>query len=315
MKWQVMRLTIYVDIILLENLCMNYIILFSTAYILKLKIRHLRLFLSSLIGAVYAVLAYMNIITIYTNIVAKIILSICMIYVAYNPKHIKWMFKELIVFYLISFALGGCAFALLYIVKPQDIFMVNGVYIGTYPLKIALLGGITGFIVTYIAFKVVKSRVNKNEIIYKAFVKFDEKLLQINVLLDTGNMLKDPISGEAVMLVEKQKLYELIPKDILDNVEEVLGGEFEGEYNIKYRTKIRIIPFTSVGKQNGMMLGIKVDEVRIITDVDEIMKRNAIICVYDKNFSKSGRYSGLIGLDMLERKESEENEFFENVER
>ena len=299
-------MTIYVDIVLLENLCMNYIILFSTAYILKLKIKHLRIFLSSLLGAVYAILAYANIIPMYTSVITKIILSICMIYIAYYPKHIKGLLKELIVFYLVSFALGGCAFALLYIVRPQDIFMVDGVYIGTYPLKIALLGGITGFIITYVAFKVVKSRVTKNEIIYKVIVKFDEKELETNVMLDTGNMLKDPISGEAVVLIEKQKLYEIMPKNLLDNIEKVLGGEFKEEQEVKYRTRLRIIPFTSVGKQNGMMLGIKVDEVKIITDVDEIINQNVIVCVYDKTFSKSRKYFGLIGLDILERKEAVE---------
>ena len=305
-------MTIYVDIVLLENLCMNYIILFSTAYILKLKIKHLRIFLSSLLGAVYAILAYTNIIPMYTSVITKIILSICMIYIAYYPKHIKGLLKELIVFYLVSFALGGCAFALLYIVRPQDIFMVDGVYIGTYPLKIALLGGITGFIITYVAFKVVKSRVTKDEIIYKVIVKFDEKELETNVMLDTGNMLKDPISGEAVVLIEKQKLYEIMPKNLLDNIEKVLGGEFKEEQEVKYRTRLRIIPFTSVGKQNGMMLGIKVDEVKIITDVDEIINQNVIVCVYDKTFSKSGRYFGLIGLDILERSEKK-NESFENA--
>ena len=226
-------MTIYVDIVLLENLCMNYIILFSTAYILKLKRKHIRIFISSLLGAIYAILAYANIIPMYTNIITKIILSICMIYIAYNPKHVKGMIKELMVFYLVSFALGGCAFALLYIVRPQDIFMKDGVYIGTYPLKIALLGGIVGFIVTYISFKIVKSRITKNEIIYKTIIKFDEKELEINVMLDTGNMLKDPITGEAVMLIEKEKLYGLIPRSILDNVENILGGEFEEEQQFK----------------------------------------------------------------------------------
>ena len=296
-------MTIYVDVVLLENLCMNYIILFSTAYIIKLKIRHIRLIMSSLIGSVYAILAYINIMPIYTNLVVKVILSISMIYIAYKPKHIKGLLKELIVFYLASFALGGCAFALLYIVKPQDIFIKNGVYIGTYPLKIALLGGITGFIITYISFKIVKSRVTKNEIIYKILVKFEGRQLETTVMLDTGNMLKDPLSGESVILIEKQKLYEILPSSLLENMGKILGGEFDTVQCEQYKTRLRIIPFTSVGKQNGMMIGIKSDEVKIITDVDEIIKKDVIICMYEKNFSKSGKYFGLIGLDMLERKE------------
>ncbi len=300
-------MTIYVDIVLLENLCMNYIILFGTAYIIKIKVRHIRIFFASMIGAVYAVLAYSGIFPIYANLITKIVLSICMAYIAFNPKKLKGLIKELIVFYLVSFALGGCAFALLYIVRPQDIFMKNGVYIGTYPLKIALLGGITGFIITYVAIKIVKTRITKNEIIYKAKIEIGNQELEINVLLDTGNMLKDPISGDAVIMVEKNMLYKIVPKELLDNMNKFLGGEFENADNLEYKKRIRFIPFTSVGKQNGMLLGIKADLVKIITDVDEIINEKAIIGVYEKTFSKSGKYSGLIGLDILERSEADEH--------
>lgn len=295
--------TIYVDIVLLENLCMNYIILFGTAYIIKIKVKHIRILLASLIGAVYAVLAYAGVFPIYANLITKIILSICMTYIAFNPKKLKGLIKELILFYLVSFALGGCAFALLYIVRPQDIFMKNGVYIGTYPLKIALLGGITGFVITYVAIKIVKTRITKNEIIYKAIIKIEEQEIEINVLLDTGNMLKDPISGDAVIMVEKNKLYKILPNEMLDNTNKFLGGEFENAESLEYRKRIRFIPFTSVGKQNGMLLGIKPDLVKIITDVDEIVNEKTIIGVYEKTFSKYGKYSGLIGLDILERTE------------
>ena len=298
-------MTIYVDIVLLENLCMNYIILFGTAYIIKIKIKHLRILASSMIGAIYAILAYSGIFEMYANIFVKIILSICMVYIAYNPKNIKGIIKELIVFYLVSFTLGGCAFALLYIVKPQDIFIKDGVFIGTYPIKIVLLGGVVGFTITYISFKVVKNRMNKSELIYEIYIRLEEKELRLKVMLDTGNMLKDPISNSPVALIDKTKLYELLPKEILDNSKEMLGGEFkeQDEIDYKYKSRLRIIPFTSVGKQNGMLLGIKADEIRIITDVEEIINEKAKIGIYDRKFSKTDKYCGLIGLDMLEKVE------------
>lgn len=306
-------MTIYVDIVLLENLCMNYIILFGTAYIIKIKIKQIRIILASLLGAIYAVLAYAEIFPMYANLITKIILSICMIYIAFNPKKIKGLIKELIVFYLVSFALGGCAFALLYLVRPQDIFMKDGVYIGTYPLKIALLGGIVGFVITYIAFKIVKTRITKNEIIYKAVVNISGKQLEINVLLDTGNMLQDPISGDSVIMIEKNKLNSIFPERILNNIDKILGGDLESAESLEYRKRLRFIPFTSVGKQNGMLLGIKADSVTIITDVEEIINKGAIIGIYEKTFSKSGKYSGLIGLDILER--SEENEYLTDIKK
>ena len=43
-------MTIYLDIVLIENLCMNYIILFATGYIMKVKLRHIKMIISAAVG-------------------------------------------------------------------------------------------------------------------------------------------------------------------------------------------------------------------------------------------------------------------------
>ncbi len=42
-------MTIYLDVVLLENLCMNYIILFATGYIMKVKTKQWRLIVAATI--------------------------------------------------------------------------------------------------------------------------------------------------------------------------------------------------------------------------------------------------------------------------
>ena len=207
-------MTIYLDVVLIENLCMNYIILFATGYLLKRRMNHIRLILSALIGGIYSILAYMEILEIYSNFILKIILSIVMVYLAYNAKNIKQLSKELIFFYLISFVFGGCAFALLYFIKPQEILMINGTYIGTYPLKVAILGGIVGFIITVIAFKFMKKRISKKDMYCNITIYFNEKNITLIALLDTGNMLKDPITSIPVIVVEKESLKNILPDNI-----------------------------------------------------------------------------------------------------
>ena len=291
-------MTVYIDIILLENLCMNYIILFATAYIMKLKISHIRLVASSGIGAIYSIMLYMQILPIYSNLIMKIVLSIAMVYIAYMPRNIKNIVKQLIIFYLISFIFGGCAFALLYFIKPENIIMKNGVYIGTYPIKIALLGGIVGFVVTYIAFKIIKNRASKKDIIYPLEIKINEKSISMNALLDTGNMLKDPITLMPVIVVEKEMLYDFLPKEILNNLEKIIGGDTKEvtEKNVEYMSKFRIIPYNSIG--NGLMLGFKADKVKIIIDDEEKEVNNAIIGIFNESFN-SNTYSALISLEIL----------------
>lgn len=300
-------MTIYLDIVLIENLCMNYIILFATGFIMKVKLHHIRMIVSAFLGGVYAILAYLQILPMYSHMFMKIGLSVCMVYIAFFPKGIKALLKHLILFYLVSFVFGGCAFALLYFVKPEDIFMINGVYIGTYPVKIALLGGILGFVITYIAFKIIKNKMTKKALIYDVEIRIDQKITKLKAMLDTGNMLKDPITEVPVMVVEKEQLYDIVPKNILDNSEKIIGGDWNGnEEELDYRARFRIIPFSSIGKQNGMLLGFKVDEVNIITDIDKIINQKVIVCIYNRRLTKTNAYSALIGLDMLEGREKSE---------
>ena len=100
-------MTIYIDIVIIENLIMNYIILCATGIVSKNKIRHLRLIMASLLGAIYSVVAYMKILEIYSNIVLKILLSVIIVYIAYNPQTVKKLWKTLVMFYLVSFVFGG----------------------------------------------------------------------------------------------------------------------------------------------------------------------------------------------------------------
>lgn len=308
-------MTIYIDIVLIENLCMNYIILFTTGYILKIKMNHIRLIIAGLLGGIYSILAYTQILKIYSNIVMKIILSIVMVYIGYNAKNIKTLIKQIILFYLVSFIFGGCAIALLYFIKPQEILSKNGMLIGTYPIKVALLGGIVGFVITQIAFKVVKRRISKNDIFCEITIFIENKSIKAKAIIDTGNMLKDPLTKIPVIVVEKELMYKIIPNDILDNLDKIVGGDATDKIyeNVEYMSKFRVIPFTSLGKQNGLLLGIRADKVVIQIDENEEENKNVIIGIYTKKLSKKGNYNALLGLDILEG--SEENEFITNISK
>ena len=146
-------MTLYVDIIFLENVFMNSIILLATGIILKDKTKIIRNLISSSIGAVYAIIIYTSHIELYSNIFLKIMLSLVIVYISFKPQNTKSMLKHIIIFYLTSFTFGGVAFALLYFVRPQDILFQNGVLAGTYPIKMILAGGIVGFAIVYCVHK------------------------------------------------------------------------------------------------------------------------------------------------------------------
>ena len=103
--------------------------------------------------------------------------------------------------------------------------------------------------------------------------------------------------------MEQTLLYECIPREILDNLENILGGDFEKiPEGIKkeYISRLKLIPFSSLGKQNGMLVGIKADKVKIIEEEQEYKNDNVIIGIYNKSLTKRGEYRALIGLELLE---------------
>lgn len=118
-------MTVYVDIIFLENLFMNSIIIFATGTILKRPIKIIRTIISSLIGAIYATIYYISSLEVYSNIILKIILSFVMVYVVFQPPKLSSFFRSLIIFYLTSFTFGGVTFALLYFITPGETLFQN----------------------------------------------------------------------------------------------------------------------------------------------------------------------------------------------
>ena len=68
--------TIYADILFLINFIINYLILFATAKISVLPFSRLRLVLSSSLGALYAVLSFIPILTYLSLFPIKLFISV-----------------------------------------------------------------------------------------------------------------------------------------------------------------------------------------------------------------------------------------------
>ena len=225
-----------------------------------------------------------------------------MIYVSFKPQNIKEASKLLIFFYLTSFTFGGAALGVIYMVNTGKISIQNGVIVGNYTLKTILVGIIIAFIIVIVSFKFVKAKISKKDLFCNITIKINQKLIKARAMIDTGNLLKEPITNIPVVVVEHKTLYDAVPKEILENIENILGGDFSQiteDVKQEYMSKLKVIPFTSLGKQNGMLLGLKAEGIEVenvdgTKNVDKI-----IIGIYNKKLSKKGEYSALLGIDVI----------------
>ena len=73
-----------------------------------------------------------------------------------------------------------------------------------------------GLITLSISFKLIKNRLKKSEMFCNVEIEYNEKIIRIRAIIDSGNLLKDPITGSSVIVVERKKLVEMIDNKILD---------------------------------------------------------------------------------------------------
>ena len=294
-------MTIYIDIVLLENIVMNYIIILATAIISKAKISIWRSLIAATIGGIYAILNYLVELEIIYNLILKFLMSIIMIQIAYNSKKYKIFFKQMVMFYLTSFTFGGITFMLLFFINPQNIILKNNILVGMYPIKVTIIGGIIGFIVISVVAIIIKNRLSQNNIIYDLEILHNGKQVKLKTLMDSGNLLKDPISNMDVIIVEKDSLKGIIEQDAIEHIENMKKGNIiENNLNIIYKYKFKLIPFSSLGNENGMLVGFKPDYIKIYGE-EENIRTDIIIGIYDGKLTKSNKYTSLVGLNIFKR--------------
>ena len=295
-------MTVYLDVIFLENIVINYIILHVTGIISKSKIIQIKLILGSLIGAIYSIIYYLLNIKIYSNFILKIILSIAIIYVSFKSNNLKELSKKVLLFYLVSFVFGGSAIAIIYMVNSQNITIQNGILVGSYTIKTILIGIIIAYFTVLAAFKIIKAKISRNDLICDITVNLNNKEIKTKAMIDTGNLLKEPITNMPVIVMEHTLFYDILPKEILNNTEEILGGDFTkipDDIKMEYSPKLKVIPYSSLGKSNGMLLGIKGEKLIIYLKEETQIIDKVIIGIYNKSLTKRGEYRSLLGLEVL----------------
>lgn len=283
---------VYADVVFIENLIINSVILYVTLLIRKVKISIVRILISSTLGSLYAVIS----IKINNNFIMKIILSVLMIAIIYPTKNKKRFLETIILFYLISITAGGSAIAISYLIQDYKISELNNLPIISFPILISGLGTVVGIILIMATINNLKNRISKKDIFFDVEIYIEDKKEKLKALLDTGNMLKDPLSNKPVMIATKRSLKSIIPEEILDNINLILGGDKIGKLITK---RIKLIPFNSLGNEHGILIGIKSD--KIVINNNEI--KDVIIGIYEKEFSKTRRYDALIGIDLLYEEE------------
>lgn len=296
---------IYIDILLLENLVINYLILYVTAKLSKLRASTLRLFAGAIVGAIYVVMIILQPgMKVYYTTLAKILLSLFIIAITFSPPKILAFIKTLVIFYISTFIFAGAALAFLFF-NQQGGFVRNGiVYVfGQSKWSLIFFSLVTVGIIIKIFMEVIQSKFSKERMLIPVKIAFDSKSIDLSGLVDTGNSLKDPLTNIPVMVVEFKALEDLLPieiKSIFENSrEDDLSSISAIISTSKWFSRFRLIPFSSLGKENGMLIGFKPDYIQVGEEEEKKNIKNVIIGIYNRSLSRTEKYKALLGPELV----------------
>lgn len=206
-------MTVYLDVVFLENFVMNLVIILSEAVLLGgFKKFFRKIIASSILSLFYIATLFYSSVAIFQVIVALIAIKI-----SFEPKSIKKLIKEVLFFYFISFIFGGLSFAMASLFNNGKITILDGVLVSDFSAFKVLLCGILGAILV-VAFLKKK----KEHVFRKITIGLDGKKVDVKVLLDTGNLLREPYTGKPVIIVEKNAINEILEEDIVSNFYEII---------------------------------------------------------------------------------------------
>ena len=185
---------VYLDGLLLLNFAIDFLLLYGTCKILKEKVKLKRLILGSIVGSLSILLLFIEL-SFLELLIVKIGVSILIILSSFGKKD---FIKNFFYFYLLGIILGGGLFLL----NNSFIYQNKGIVFFNNGLSINLLLSIIVGPLIIIGF-VKENREYKNTYgnIYDVIIYIEGKMIKVNGMIDTGNMLVDPYSGKSVILV------------------------------------------------------------------------------------------------------------------
>lgn len=275
-------MTVYWDIMFLINFTIDYLVLYSTSKAIFLNTNFLKMSLGAFIGGVYGIFIFEQ--SWIFNIVTYILITLFILYIVFSKVDLK----TVLTFYLISFIFGGISnfFNNMYgVIKVSDgfFYIENNIFV-------IIAGVVLSSFLVIISLKIINRNNIKNNHIKTIDIFMEDKNTTIKGMIDTGNLLLDPITQYPVILASFDSIKEIIPDELKEFLKE--GKDISANVNRKYLSKIRLIPYKN-STSNDILKGFKPDYIVIKDEGNKIIKDVIIAISYD-NLSDDNEFNAVL---------------------
>ena len=253
---------LYIDVLFLVNFMMDYILLLVTRRILKCSVTHGRICLGALLGAFLTCLVIALPIP-YASV--KFILFHCFVNVVMIKAglKIKWdrsFFKAYVLLYVSGFLVGGVFEYLHQYMRVGSLF---------FALAIVCYYAALGI------WNLLSRMARLHQYRCRAVLYKGTRSCEVQAVIDTGNSLRDSLTGRPVSIVDA----------------DVWGQLYDGE-------GMRYIPYHSIGRKEGVMPAVVLDRLYVDRMGGQWIEK-PMVAAAKENIAADGAYKMILNPDIL----------------
>ena len=268
---------VYVDVLFLINFSMDAISLYLTSRLCALRLRVFRVSLAAVFGAIFSVGSVFLDLNPLISIVLTLLFSVLMVYIAFDFNALVEGIKYTAVFYVSSSLLGGIISAMYTVLSD----LCSGVSIDnpgklSIPLFAALV--IVSLILALFLTRLHGSGNMPSKVRVK--VSILKKSFETEAIVDTGNLLSDPITNKSVIIIRAGLMHGIL-SDMFIKGAMTLDMSLAYKLSSRDSSLFRLIPASSISGAQ-FLFGVKADSVTLYIQKngkDIVLERDAVIAL------------------------------------
>lgn len=252
---------VYLDLVVILNFTVDFLLLLATDRLSGFPAQWKRLFLAAALGGLYSGACLLPGFLFLGNVLWRTVCLFLMASIAFGWN--RSLLKRGAVFLLLTMALGGMALGIRNNSIPSLVLTAGGMWL----LCRAAFGGGVG----------------QQEYV-PVTLHYGEKSLGLIALRDSGNTLRDPITGEQVLVIgaeAAQTLTGLTEVQLQSPMETLALHPLPG---------LRLIPYRAVGRGCGMLLALRFENVKLGS-----RQQSALVAFAPEGLGKGQMYQALTG--------------------
>lgn len=273
---------IYIDVLVLLNCIISLFLILISSALLRCSPSAGRTAAGTVLGGAYSLLIFAPDMGIAVSLIIKLLLCVSVVSVVYKPRSLRYTAKCLGVFFLVNFAFAGLMLALKLLISPGAMEFRNGtVYfdLGFFPLA----GSVIVCYALILVFNAISAK-NHPETLYEVTIESGDRRVECSGLLDSGNTLTDPFTGEGIMITDKTTAVRLANDEAAQFIESVHNGE-TGVYTNDV-SGVRLLPYSCVSG-GGIIPVFRVDKITLTGSGSVTVIENAEIAAAPRGFENA----------------------------